>query len=390
MAKIRHAQIVGLAGREGTFSVDFNEDLNIFWGMNGSGKTSFLKILHSALTGDPSYIVRVPFKSASVTFEVSSGERYTRTIRKTSRRPSKRELEFIEDLAASGQAVEEFMLMEMSRQMAWKTEPEGPVRRLRHGYLPISRMTDLVRGSRHVSTGRRDVGGLLDEAQIDEEFARQTLALWREYNNQALIKIRRAQEQGLAEVLSAILTGERSRRRTKNADTIPSDLAFTLVTSFFQQQRISPQLSTREKFQENYEKNALLRDVVARIADVEVSIRMAQEPQRRLTNLLSSLFSRGKEVVLDSRSVAVRVGREEIPIESLSSGEKQIVRILLECLAAGNHCILIDEPELSLHVDWQHRLVESMRAVNDEVQIILATHSPEVMAEIPNSRVFEL
>lgn len=393
MAKIRHAEVKGLAGRHDTLVVDFNSDLNVFWGMNGSGKTSFLKILHSALAGDSSSIVRVPFKSALVVFE-ANGDVITRRITKSHKAPQPKndeeELLFESQFDDDGQ----LRLVEMSRQMAWRTIPDsGRVRRFFHGYLPISRMTDLARSSRHSvhTRGRRDVSGLLDEAQIDEEFARQTLLLWREYNSQALVKIRKAQEQGLAEVLSAIMTGESSRRTTPTVSDIPSDIAFNLVTSFFERQRIDTQLTTSTKFEENYRNNSVLRDVVSRIAEVDAQIRLAQEPQRRLTKLLGTLFRGNKEVILDVRSgVVVRVGNEEIPIESLSSGEKQIVRILLECLAVGDHCILIDEPEISLHVDWQHELVESMQLVNADAQIILATHSPEVMAEIDHSKVFEI
>jgi predicted ATPase len=52
--------------------------------------------------------------------------------------------------------------------------------------------------------------------------------------------------------------------------------------------------------------------------------------------------------------------------------------------------MLIDEPELSMHIDWQHELLTSMHTVNPEAQVIAATHSPEIMAEIPNERVFML
>ena len=53
----------------------------------------------------------------------------------------------------------------------------------------------------------------------------------------------------------------------------------------------------------------------------------------------------------------MRKGEEVIPLEALSSGEKQLLQLLLECLAAGANPILIDEPELSLHVDWQTDLL---------------------------------
>ena len=51
---------------------------------------------------------------------------------------------------------------------------------------------------------------------------------------------------------------------------------------------------------------------------------------------------------------------------------------------------MIDEPELSLHPDWQKGLVGSMRRVNPEAQFLLATHSPELMIDVDDDCVFEL
>ena len=39
----------------------------------------------------------------------------------------------------------------------------------------------------------------------------------------------------------------------------------------------------------------------------------------------------------------------------------------------------MDEPEVSLHVDWQQRLIDLILELNPNVQIILTTHSPAVI-----------
>lgn len=44
------------------------------------------------------------------------------------------------------------------------------------------------------------------------------------------------------------------------------------------------------------------------------------------------------------------------------------------------HCALfMDEPEVSLHVEWQQRMISLIRDLNPNVQIILTTHSPAVI-----------
>jgi ABC-type lipoprotein export system ATPase subunit len=69
----------------------------------------------------------------------------------------------------------------------------------------------------------------------------------------------------------------------------------------------------------------------------------------------------------------------ETPIlpENLSSGEKQILIILLTTLLQDNksYILLMDEPELSLHIDWQKSLIKNLRQINPNCQIIMATHS---------------
>jgi predicted ATPase len=67
----------------------------------------------------------------------------------------------------------------------------------------------------------------------------------------------------------------------------------------------------------------------------------------------------------------------------LSSGEKQMLVILLTVLVQdGRHGVLfMDEPEVSLHIEWQQRMISLIRELNPQVQIILTTHSPAVIMD---------
>lgn len=69
-----------------------------------------------------------------------------------------------------------------------------------------------------------------------------------------------------------------------------------------------------------------------------------------------------------------------IPPSSLSSGEKQLLILLTETLLQQNvpTIFLADEPELSLHIDWQRKIISSVRELNPNAQVIVATHSPEI------------
>ena len=67
MSHIVEFSVVGLAGRKDIYKQKLNRDTNVFFGLNGSGKTSLLRILDSAMTGDATTLTRVPFRSAEVT-----------------------------------------------------------------------------------------------------------------------------------------------------------------------------------------------------------------------------------------------------------------------------------------------------------------------------------
>jgi predicted ATPase len=70
----------------------------------------------------------------------------------------------------------------------------------------------------------------------------------------------------------------------------------------------------------------------------------------------------------------------KLPLFSLSSGEKQLVILFTETLLQRNEPFLFiaDEPELSLHIEWQRMIIETLRGLNPNAQIIVATHSPEI------------
>jgi ABC-type cobalamin/Fe3+-siderophores transport system ATPase subunit len=60
-----------------------------------------------------------------------------------------------------------------------------------------------------------------------------------------------------------------------------------------------------------------------------------------------------------------------------SSGEKQLLIILLSVMIMEQKpaVLLLDEPEISLHIDWQMVFIEKIKKLNPNMQIIMATHA---------------
>ena len=94
-------------------------------------------------------------------------------------------------------------------------------------------------------------------------------------------------------------------------------------------------------------------------------------------------FIKDKKFSIDiekSGELIVQKGNQIIDIEYLSSGEKQLIVLLTETLLQKQlpFTFIADEPELSLHIEWQRILLSSIRELNSNAQIIVATHSPEI------------
>lgn len=106
------------------------------------------------------------------------------------------------------------------------------------------------------------------------------------------------------------------------------------------------------------------------------------KPKLRFLDLIDSLFAdSGKKIVRDSNDLVFdRFGLKLLPY-NLSSGEKQLLVIMLTALVQDSKpgVILMDEPEVSLDIDWQQQLIQRIIEINPNVQIIMTTHSPAVI-----------
>lgn len=110
----------------------------------------------------------------------------------------------------------------------------------------------------------------------------------------------------------------------------------------------------------------------------------AAKQKTRFQNLVDELFAEtGKRIDRQSNELRFHQYDELLTPYLLSSGEKQILVILLTALCEDMqpYVILMDEPEVSLHFDWQKRLIEMVMQLNPNAQIILTTHSPAVIMD---------
>ncbi len=112
-------------------------------------------------------------------------------------------------------------------------------------------------------------------------------------------------------------------------------------------------------------------------------------------NKINEFFKNtGKSIKLDeNNSIIFKLDdKNSLTPYQLSSGEKQILIIMLSIMLLDNKptIILMDEPEISLHVEWQMIFIKTLLELNSNLQIIIATHSPDIILKGYRKNVISL
>ena len=114
--------------------------------------------------------------------------------------------------------------------------------------------------------------------------------------------------------------------------------------------------------------------------------------RKALLDKLNELFQETDKYFSENQSTGVKNGEEkyfkfkikdqeyELNHTQLSSGEKQIFYLLLITMLQDDKpwILLLDEPEISLHIDWQQKLISYLTEMNPNCQFVFVTHSPNI------------
>lgn len=377
MSHIVSFAIKGLAGRQGTYQRTLNRKVNVFFGLNGTGKTSLLKILAAALSSDAATIEHVRFVRAEVViYSAHYKQEYQYVLDRTGKQATER--------AASRRVIRTLrredgqLIIKSDAEEKWIVDPPLPTPHAgwSHSFLPLSRM--FTKAQR--SSEKDDFDDLPFEKDLERH--------WVSYIATLHSTVQRSQQKGLVDILNEVLNVK--EEKTPTTSLLDWDLAYQQMVSFLHRHDPKASASTPDAFRTRFQESALFRNVLSHIRKVEQEIAVATAPQTKLEELIARLFSGNKRLKLGANSIEFETDAATIPLRALSSGEKQILRILLASLRVGVSAFLIDEPELSMHVDWQRELIADLQQLNPDAQLIFATHSPEIMADIPDTDIFKL
>ena len=104
------------------------------------------------------------------------------------------------------------------------------------------------------------------------------------------------------------------------------------------------------------------------------------------TEIINSKLNFKKIIISNENGLTViKDDGTELDTSKLSSGEQQIIVVYYELIfgVKDKLTLLIDEPEISLHVAWQRELLKDFKKIikmkNEELSLIVATHAPQVI-----------
>jgi predicted ATP-dependent endonuclease of OLD family len=398
MYRLKHVEITGLWGAH-TARFDLNNDVNFLIGANGSGKTTVVNILASALAANRPRLQGLPFDRTVIVLSEESGVgEATVDIQRQSEE--------------SGTAIRYAV-----------TEPGLPENV--HLLVPRARAARSLTAALRTETALQHIRRLVTMQWLSVHRAPVQHEDGERQSFESTVDIKLAQVREELVKYASSLSNQMTSRLWQFIDTVFLSLidqpSFVSVSGAVEDLNVSEERQTMgEMFEtlwlerEQYEAqmngfmqmlerailkkkdgNQLLDDEVgamfamSRLRMLEQKWRLMKEDQKQIERpfedfrgVINRLFNR-KSIELNQRNelIAKLSSGGPFNLEDLSSGEKQLIIILGGALLqqGSTSIYLADEPELSLHVAWQEQLVSSIRELNNNAQLVFATHSPDIV-----------
>ena len=152
-------------------------------------------------------------------------------------------------------------------------------------------------------------------------------------------------------------------------------------------------------FYRKYCEVAKIKNIVKIAHETEDWKSKVRKPIELFIDTMNSFISNsedGKAIILDPVGrvyFITKHSNQKHRIHDLSSGEKQLfiffANLIFKVKQDSSGIFVVDEPELSLHLDWQRIFVEKTMEINPNIQLIFATHAPEIIGRHRN-KMFKL
>jgi predicted ATPase len=361
--KLKSIEIADLLGRQGLFRANFNDDINILTGRNGSGKTSALKLLWYVLSGNILLALReIEFSRISV-----HTTEYTCTVYRLTRSTCKVEW--------SDSGGEKLLVDQVDEDgdVYVNAEDEANSRLRSIGsslFLPTFRR---IEGGFSIGE-RTGFSSPLGNAGKDIEQSLSSLSKRLSNGEHTFVA-------SLSTVDIVNLLVAKYANLSENANQIQQEVTRDIIRAI----KAHEETNTIAQKQDLTDANKILDSILRQIEKMEKDRESAMKPFSVFNSLVSTLFKHS----------GIRIGRtlnfgdaaSAVNSDLLSAGEKQMLSFIAYNGLYRNSIIIIDEPELSLHVDWQRQLFAILLRQESSNQFIVATHSPFIYSKYPDKEM---
>jgi ABC-type cobalamin/Fe3+-siderophores transport system ATPase subunit len=223
------------------------------------------------------------------------------------------------------------------------------------------------------------------------------LAITKEYENGDKQRVKITNSKNLTDVNSILIsTFDIFNSKVIEEETYLDSKLSKLVDDFGKYQRSLTQIVAKETEKETSQSNEIRNNIADASTDKLIEYRRLSilidevtnrinAPIKEFKSILDSYFSSTNKIVVvdDEKSPLLLMQKRDdilhnISLCHLSSGEKQLLIIFLTVVLQKNRpfILLMDEPETSLHVEWQSTIIDNIYKLQPNIQIIVATHNP--------------
>lgn len=402
-----------------SIEVNFNKDINFLIGVNGSGKTTFINLVAATLQLDFKTLDRLQYDKIHVrlkSFENKKFKPYVEIEKKRSELSPYPEIIF-RIKASSNQKLKEYPLNDIEEENLFRYRSEiSRIRRSRFRrdydediYNQLSELVNL----NWLSIQRIKSGNNRDdsfESSIDQKITELNNSFLRYFS---LLQRRASEEAESFQkfIFLSLLSDETQEELFKVLGSVNSKDEKSYLREIFSEFRLPERMYSKklESHFESYEKSISkveskepldlndlsfligtrrIHGVVQKWSELVTEQKSIFKYRDIFLEVVNGLLSRKKLIFSERNELIIKTDSgKKFPLHNLSSGEKQLIIILGESLLQQStpHVYIADEPELSLHVAWQEKLVSSLKAINPNSQIVFATHSPDIVSSYGDS-----
>lgn len=399
--------------------INFHKDIIFFIGVNGSGKTTVINIIAAALSADFATLDRLPFSAITLYLsEIGGRKKPIIEVEKAEneKSPYNSIVYRIKEKASDNfttYSLDEFEEEMLIRRGIGRHNIGYSKSRTRGILAKLSEIANVSWLSIHRATNTNKKSEESFESSVDQKLEELSVQLSKYFSLLSAMVSKEIADFQRAMIVS-LITEQTESTVFSSVKNLDLEKEKNSLIEIFHKLDIGS--NAKIKLDKHYEevdearvkieqhRPLALKEIMPLISAYR-SHRIVQDwsqsinkqsailhPKNAFIDVLNSLFERKTISINQQNEIeATTASGKRMSIRGLSSGEKQLVIILGEALIqqSAPWIYIADEPELSLHVRWQEKLIESLTRINPRAQIICATHSPDVVSHFWN-KVFDM